>query len=273
MNKTTKILGFILACTILFFLGLFLNWLNERPVQGEQDFLVSVPNELELDSIADVQPMETLQQPPLHETEIATDIIDEIADMQRGGFINDQIKKSLTVSHMETISGVTLQVSDVVLYDTRAFVKVCMSSEHETDPLDFGSTHLISGEQEWINFYVNESDLDSPEEMGRCLILEFWGIPIIKTETIQFIMDYVGLVVPDEGKMCETYYRRVLSNDLPKQYGVEISCEEKNGMTDIQIIRNENQMHENFIYGIMNDVIAGITYGPWNFDLRHIKQD
>lgn len=265
MKKIYTLLTFLMAGAILFLLGFAFNWANQRSAQASIDLSgigITQTSRQPVLSPTSLLPtkgaiLETLESPRL----------DALTDFRRGPLLNDEIRQSLIITQSQVVKDVLLQVSDVVLYDSRAYIKTCISSPDAVDPMDFGSSTLTSSEGIWINFYINgHPALISPEQ-GRCLILEYWDIPPIYATSMQFTMDIVGYVVPDEGRFCEAYQRRSLRDQRVVEAGIEFSCDEVNGAFSMEITRNDQNIPENIVYGMVQDVVVRAVPGPWSFDL------
>ena len=275
MKKTTKVLGFILACTILFCLGLFLNWLDERPVMGAQEAVkveTSTPTK-EIVENETSSPLKEISGVPNDNLDVSAPDIDILADMQRGALLTEEVRNRLILAHEQTVSGITLQVSDVILSGSRAYIRICMDSEKTTEPLMFGTSRLLLLSQEWIDAYIHFDEPKQTPGLGTCLIMEYWGIPEIRAKTADFKMSWVGLEIPDEGRYCEAYYRRAKADQFLFNNGIEIVCEEINGALEIQITRNDKQLDKNLVYGMVQEVVGGVTDGPWEFEVSLLNQN
>jgi hypothetical protein len=142
-----------------------------------------------------------------------------------------------------------------------------------TEPLIFGGSHLLFQDQEWIDAYIHFDEPKQTPGLGTCLIMEYWGTPELKSDSIRFRMDGVGLEIPDEGRYCEAYNRRAQADERLKKYDVIISCEEKSGITDIQITHNNSGLSENVIYGMVQEIVTGAVLGPWEFEVGLLNQN
>jgi len=260
VRKFTKTTQIVLICLIFFVVGFGINWVSQEIVYGSQEnSSVVIPIEKSTVTREFILPKT--------ETMTPNEVLDEVADFKRGALLTKEIRDQLELSHSQIKNKITLQTSDIILEDSRAYVKVCMSSLSGSDPLDFGTGILRVGTNEWINFFVHKFFNNDPE-IGRCLILEYFGIPNIEDETMNFSMAWVGYVVPDEGKACEAYDRRSKNDQRVSASGVEISCDDINGTIDLQIIKNERNLSEDDINKLVMDVIAGVQFGPWEFELN-----
>jgi hypothetical protein len=67
---------------------------------------------------------------------------------------------------------------------TPATSPVC--SGVRTEPLIFGGSHLLFQDQEWIDAYIHFDEPKQTPGLGTCLIMEYWGTPELKSDSIQF---------------------------------------------------------------------------------------
>lgn len=160
-----------------------------------------------------------------------------------------------------------MQTSDIIVNESRAYLKVCIASDQVDEALDFGTAILAADEQEWIDFFVHKTIDDDPQ-VGRCIVFEFWGIPKLDSKTFKFTMEWVGYLAPDEGKACQVYQQRANLDSRLSDAGIEIACIEKSGVPQLEIVKNLQNLNQNIAQELIDQVISGVIPGPWIFNLQ-----
>ena len=191
-------------------------------------------------------------------------------DGKRGSFLTENIRKQVAVlTQKEIVNQVEVGISDVIRYDTRAFVKLCIKEETSKEPMNFGMFDITYPGGNAMNTFVH---LDvEPINQARCVILEFESIsPTISSDDWAFVMQYVAYVAPDEGTECEAYKRIAKDSEILKQNDIAFTCEHGNGQTGVTITSKPDNLSEQQADEILHDVLHGITWGPWVFQLDPI---
>jgi carboxypeptidase C (cathepsin A) len=191
-------------------------------------------------------------------------------DGKRGSFLTDSIRKQVAVlTQKEVVNQVEVGISDVIRYDTRAFVKMCIKQEFSDEPMNFGMYDITYPGGSASNAFVH-LDVD-PIDHARCVILEIESIqPSISSDDWTLIMELVGFVAPDEGTECDTFKRRAQGSDILKQNEIAFSCDHGNGQTGVTVTSKADNLSEQQADEILHDVLYGITWGPWVFQLDPI---
>ena len=191
-------------------------------------------------------------------------------DGKRGTFLTENIRKQVAeLTQKEVINQVEVAISDVIRYDTRAFVKMCIKQETSDEPMEFGIFDVTYAGGIATNAYVHH-DVD-PMDQARCLILEVLSIPpSITSENWTLTMKNVSYVAPDEGTECDTFKRRAQGSDVLKQNEIAFSCDHGNGQTGVTVTSKADNLSEQQADEILHDVLYGITWGPWVFQLDPI---
>jgi hypothetical protein len=191
-------------------------------------------------------------------------------DGKRGSFLTENIRKQVAeLTQKEVVNQVEVGISDVIRFDTRAFVKLCIKEEISKEPMNFGMFDITYPGGNAMNTFVH---LDvEPINQARCVILEFESIsPTISSDDWAFVMQYVAYVAPDEGTECEAYKRIARESEILKQNEITFTCEHGNGQTGVTVTSKADNLSEQQADEILHEVLHGITWGPWVFQLDPI---
>ena len=191
-------------------------------------------------------------------------------DGKRGSFLTENIRKQVDeLTQKEVINQVEVGISDVIRYDTRAFVKMCIKNETSDEPMDFGMINITYPGGSAANAFVH-LDVDSINQ-ARCLIFEFESIqPSILSEDWTLTMTSVVFIAPDEGTECDAFKRIAKDSEVLKQNDIAFTCEHGNGQTSVTVTSKADNLSEQQADEILHDVLHGITRGPWVFQLDPI---
>lgn len=105
----------------------------------------------------------------------------------------DSIRKLLVLVQEQTVGEITVRVSNVLLKDTHAFVRICMDQPGTAGAFNVGGSTIGSAGAVWGDAFVHDSD-SNPAEYGRCVIMEYLGIPLVQLDSFHLM---VGSVYPD----------------------------------------------------------------------------
>jgi hypothetical protein len=191
-------------------------------------------------------------------------------DGKRGSFLTDSIRKQVAVlTQKEVVNQVEVGISDVIRYDTRAFVKLCIKKEISTGPMYHGMFTITYPGGSVSNAIVH-LDVD-PIDQARCTIVEIISIqPSISSEDWALNMEYVGYVAPDEGTECDTFNEIAKESEVLKQNEITFTCEHGNGQTGVTVTSKADNLSEQQADKILYEVLYGVTRGPWVFQLDPI---
>jgi len=267
-----KILPLILLCIILLLVGigtkLFIQYgPNEKSAIEQPAIKAQVVTSTPIPTnTPELTPLPIIAVKTTVPTEYSAEALD--LDIKRGSFITDDIKQQLVPMVLKRmINHVQVRISKVIRKDMRAFVEICMKSDINPEPLDFGETYLEYPGGKAINNIVHTDIVQI--DQARCLVMEFVSIPpSVPSNNWKLTMEKVAFVVPDEGTGCQVYTRRALSSDLLKQNGISFTCNEGSGTQEIKIKSKSNTLTQDQANEMVNRVISGIKDGPWVFNFN-----
>jgi hypothetical protein len=174
------------------------------------------------------------------------------------------------LTEKKIVNGVGFSASNFRPGQGSVFVDVCYDLPGKgVWDINQAALQYVGGEASDFNVQETSLSIATDDKMKgvRCMTLEFVSIPAnADLSSITLEIRAIGMIAPPEGKECEEYNTRKKNADKKMaEQGIEVSCEQQDGMVQLKINKKPENMSEDKAYQLINKYLNGWTEGPWVF--------